>query len=94
VAFSLPNGKLVYNVKTQSLVHSFTSQDNNLRDYLQFTSFEELQNAGFDSGQIIVMETLTGKIKAMVKFGGENTYQFSAKPSDCMKRGLDQSVCC
>lgn len=113
VAFSLPNGKLVYNVKTQSLVHSFTSQDNNLRDYLQFTSFEELQNAGFDSGQIIVMETHTGKIMAMVKFGGENTYQFSsvhqsglmkpvallaamevgaAKPSDCMKRGLDQSA--
>jgi hypothetical protein len=86
VALTLPTGKIVYDVKSQRIVHSFTSQNSHLRDYLQFTSCEELQENAFDAGQIIVMETHTGKIKAMVKFGEDDTNKFStAFPSGLIK---------
>lgn len=78
VAFSLPTGKVVYNVKTQEIIHSFTSQNAEMRDYLQFVISEELLDAGFDSGQIIVMETHTGKIKAMVKLGDDDKSLYSS----------------
>lgn len=78
VELTLPNGTVVYNTVTQNIVHSFTSQDNNLRDYLRFTICEKLQDDGFDAGQLIVMETNTGKIKAMVDFGQGGMDNFSA----------------
>lgn len=77
-------GPVVYNVNTHQLVHSFTTQDNSLRDYIHFTSCEELQDKGFDNGQIIVMETKTGKVKAMISFGQCN----SNMPQKGMKQPL------
>lgn len=77
--FQVDNGWLVYNLVTHQLVHSFTTQDGNLKEFLQFSICEELQDNGYDAGQIAVMETNTGKIKAMVNFGNNHSDKFTDK---------------
>lgn len=72
-------GGFVYDVKLKSIVSSYSTQDSTLNEFVRKAVLEPLLNKGFVDGQIVIMESETGKIRSMVGLSdsSEDNYDFS-----------------
>ena len=61
-------GEIIYNVDTKKPFRSYSTQDSALNVFVNKEILEPLMYKGFTEGQIIVMESETGKIRSMTGF--------------------------
>lgn len=59
-------GEIIYNLDTQMPFRSYSTQDSMLNVFVNKEILEPLMYKGFTEGQVIVMESGTGKIRSMV----------------------------
>jgi len=68
VACQTDEGEIIYNVERKAPFRSYSTQDSTLNVFVDKEILEPLMNSGFSEGQVIVMESGTGKIRAMTGF--------------------------
>ena len=62
------DGSFVYDISLKRIVHSYSVQDSTLNVFVNNEILEPLKHNGFQEGQVIIMESETGKIRAMAGF--------------------------
>ena len=81
-------GEIIYNVDTKTPFRSYSTQDSTLNVFVNKEILEPLMYKGYTEGQIIVMESRTGKIRSMTGFtdplGGELDFSEPVKCSGLM----------
>ena len=81
-------GDIIYNVDTKTPFRSYSTQDSTLNVFVNKEILEPLMYKGYTEGQIIVMESRTGKIRSMAGFtdplGGKPDFSEPVKCSGLM----------
>ena len=81
-------GEIIYNVDTKTPFRSYSTQDSTLNVFVNKEILEPLMYKGYTEGQIIVMESRTGKIRFMAGFtdplGGKPDFSEPVKCSGLM----------
>ena len=81
-------GEIIYNVDTKTPFRSYSTQDSTLNVFVYKEILEPLMYKGYTEGQIIVMESRTGKIRSMAGFtdplGGKPDFSEPVKCSGLM----------
>ena len=81
-------GEIIYNVDTKTPFRSYSTQDSTLNVFVNKEILEPLMYRGYTEGQIIVMESRTGKIRSMTGFtdplGGKPDFSEPVKCSGLM----------
>lgn len=81
-------GEIIYNVDARTPFRSYSTQDSTLNVFVDKEVLEPLMYKGYTEGQVIVMESKTGKIRSMSGFtdplGGKPDYSEPVKCSGLM----------
>ena len=62
------DGNIVYDISLRRVVHSYSVQDSLLNAFVEGEILKPLMHKGYTEGQMIIMESETGKIRSMAGF--------------------------
>ena len=82
------DGNIVYDISLRRVVHSYSVQDSLLNAFVDGEILKPLMHKGYTEGQMIIMESETGKIRSMAGFtdplGGKVNFSEPIKCSGLM----------
>ena len=82
------DGNIVYDISLRRVVHSYSVQDSLLNAFVEGEILKPLMHKGYTEGQMIIMESETGKIRSMAGFtdplGGKVNFSEPIKCSGLM----------
>ena len=82
------DGSVVYDISLKRIVHSYSVQDSSLNAFVNGEILKPLMHKGYTEGQVIIMESETGKVRSMAGFtdplGGKVNFSEPIKCSGLM----------
>lgn len=82
------DGNIVYDISLRRVVHSYSVQDSLLNAFVEGEILGSLMHKGYTEGQVIIMESETGKVRSMAGFtdplGGKVNFSEPIKCSGLM----------